>query len=69
MLEAELDTELGYSKYDYSTKESDNSLKKMKFRIVPVENHLAFFKVRERDQTVFIYAVVDSRRDYSNIIF
>lgn len=25
MLEAELDTELGYSKYDYSAKETDNS--------------------------------------------
>jgi len=27
------------------------------------------YKVRERDQTIIIYAVVDSRRDYVNLIF
>lgn len=53
----------------YGAESRNYSLKKMKFRIVPVENHLVFYKVRERDQTVIIYAVVDSRRDYANLIF
>lgn len=53
----------------YGVESRNYSLKKMKFRIVPVENHLVFNKVRERDQTVIIYAIVDSRRDYANIIF
>lgn len=53
----------------YGAESRNYSLKKMRFRVLPVENHLVFYKVRERDQTVIIYAVVDSRRDYVNLIF
>ena len=35
---------------------------------VIVENHLIFYKVRERDFTVIVYAVVDARQDYANWI-
>lgn len=44
------------------------SLKKMRFRFLAVEKHLVFYKVRERDYTVIIYAVIDSRRDYTDLI-
>lgn len=53
----------------YGAESRNYSLKKMKFRVLPVENHLVFYKVRERDQTVIIYAVADYRRDYINLIF
>ena len=44
------------------------SLRRMKFRVLIVERHLIFYKVRECDHTVIVYAVVDSRRDYLELI-
>ena len=43
-------------------------LRRMKFRVLIVERHLIFYKVRERDHTVIVYAVVDVRRDYLELI-
>ena len=47
----------------------------MKYTILRTEKadaqlrHLVFYKVRERDDTVIVYAVLDARRDYENLIF
>ena len=43
-------------------------LKKQGYRVVIVEKHLAFYKVNEEDKTVIIYAIVDGRREYNNLI-
>ena len=44
------------------------SLRRMGFRMIIVENHLIFYKIREREFTVIVYAVVDARQDYTNWI-
>lgn len=44
------------------------ALRRQGFRFLVVEKHLVFYKVRERDKTVIVYAVVDSRRDYLNLL-
>lgn len=43
-------------------------LRKQGYRVLIVENHLVFYKVDELDKTVTVYAVVDSRREYRNLI-
>ena len=43
-------------------------LKKQGYRVVIVEKHLAFYKVNEEEKTVIIYAIVDGRREYKNLI-
>ena len=43
-------------------------LKKQGYRVVIVEKHIVFYKVNEADKTVIIYAVVDGRREYKNLI-
>ena len=43
-------------------------LKKQGYRVVIVEKHLVFYKVNEEDKTVIIYAIVDGRREYQNLI-
>jgi len=43
-------------------------LKKQGYRVVIVEKHLVFYKINERDKTVIIYAIVDGRREYRNLI-
>lgn len=43
-------------------------LKKQGYRVVIVEKHLAFYKVNEEDKTVIIYAIVDGRIEYKNLI-
>lgn len=43
-------------------------LKKQGYRVVIVERHLVFYKINEEDQTVIIYAIVDGRREYHNLI-
>lgn len=44
------------------------SLRRLQFRVLAVEHYLIFYKVRERDCTVIIYAVVDSRGDYVALV-
>ena len=43
-------------------------LKKQGYRVPIVEKHLVFYKVNEEDKTVIIYAIVDGRREYKNLI-
>lgn len=43
-------------------------LKNQGYRVLIVERHLIFYKVNEAERTVIIYAIVDGRRDYLNLI-
>lgn len=43
-------------------------LKKQGYRVVIAEKHLIFYKVNEEKKTVIIYAIVDGRREYQNLI-
>ena len=43
-------------------------LRKQHYRVVIVEKHLIFYKVNEENKTVIIYAIVDGRREYQNLI-
>lgn len=43
-------------------------LKKQGYRVVIVERHLVFYKINEVDKLVIIYAIVDGRREYRNLI-
>lgn len=43
-------------------------LRKQGYRVLIVERHLIFYKVHEADKVVMIYAVVDGRREYRNLI-
>ncbi len=38
------------------------------YRVLIVEKYLAFYKVDKETETVTIYAVVDGRRDYLNLV-
>lgn len=38
------------------------------YRVLIVERHLVFYKVNESQQIVTIYAVVDGRREYRNLL-
>lgn len=43
-------------------------LRKQGYRVLIVERHLVFYKVNEETKEVIIYAVVDGRREYRNLI-
>ena len=43
-------------------------LKKQGYKVVIVEKHLIFYKVSEENKTVIVYAIVDGRREYKNIM-
>lgn len=43
-------------------------LKKQGFQVLIVERHLVFYKINEDKKEVVIYAVVDGRREYRNLI-
>lgn len=43
-------------------------LKKQGFRVLIVEKHLVFYKVYEDKKEVVIYAIVDGRREYRNLV-
>ncbi len=43
-------------------------LRKQGFRILIVERHLVFYKISEDRKEVIVYAVVDGRREYRNLI-
>lgn len=43
-------------------------LKKQGYRVLVVERHLVFYKVNEEKHIVTIYAIVDGRREYKNLI-
>ena len=43
-------------------------LRKQGFRVLIIEKHLAFYKVNHINKEVIIYAVVDGRQEYLNLI-
>mgnify|MGYP001033099322 FL=1 len=43
-------------------------LRKQSYRVLIVERHLIFYKVNEDKKEVILYAVVDGRREYKNLI-
>ncbi len=43
-------------------------LRKQGYKVLIVERHLIFYKVNESKKIVTIYAVVDGRREYKNLI-
>lgn len=43
-------------------------LKKQGYRVLIVERHLVFYKVNDKDHVVTIYAVMDGRREYKNLL-
>lgn len=43
-------------------------LRKQGYRVLTVERHLVFYKIDEMKKEVIIYAVVDGRREYKNLI-
>ena len=45
-----------------------STLKKQGYRVLIVERHLIFYKVDEARTLVTIYAVVDARREYRDLI-
>lgn len=43
-------------------------LRKQGYRVLIVERHLLFYKVNESEKIVTIYAILDSRQEYKNLI-
>lgn len=43
-------------------------LRKQGYRVLIIERNLVFYKVNEDEKIVIIYAVVDSKREYRNLI-
>lgn len=43
-------------------------LRRQGYRVLIVERHLVFYKVDEQQSIVTIYAIVDGRREYKNLI-
>lgn len=43
-------------------------LRKQGYRVLIVERHLIFYKVNEEQKSVILYAIVDGRREYKNLI-
>ena len=58
---------LGTTPY-IGTKPRYSILRKQGYLVLIVEKHLVFYKVSEGDKTVIIYAIIDGRREYKNLI-
>lgn len=43
-------------------------LRKQGYRVLIVEKHLVFYKVNSNDNIVIIYAIVDGRQEYRNLL-
>ena len=43
-------------------------LRKQGYRVLIVERHLVFYKVDEQRREVVVYAIVDARQNYVNLI-
>ena len=43
-------------------------LRKQGYRVLIVERHLVFYKVNEDEKIVTIYAIVDGRQEYRNLL-
>lgn len=44
------------------------TLRRQGYKVLIVEQYLVFYKVNDTSKTVIIYAVVDGRREYKNLI-
>ena len=45
-----------------------STLRKQGYLVLIVEKHLVFYKVDEESASVVVYAIVDGRREYRNLI-
>lgn len=45
-----------------------STLRKQGYRVLVVERHLIFYKINSDEKAVVIYAVVDGRREYRNLL-
>ena len=43
-------------------------LKRQGYRVLIIERHLIFYKVKESEKIVVIHAIVDARQEYMNLI-
>lgn len=43
-------------------------LRKQGYRVLIVEKHLIFYKINDGERAVVIHAIVDSRREYINLV-
>lgn len=43
-------------------------LRRQGYKVLILEKDLVFYKIKEEDKTVTVYAAVDQRQDYLNII-
>lgn len=43
-------------------------LKKQGYRVVVIGSHLVFYKIDEDNKVVIVYAIVDGRMEYKNLI-
>lgn len=43
-------------------------LRKQGYRVLFVEKYLVFYKIDSSNKTVIVYAIVDGRREYRNLI-
>ena len=43
-------------------------LKRQGYKVLILKKDLVFYKINEENKTVIVYAVVDGRQDYLNII-
>lgn len=43
-------------------------LRKQGYKVLIVERHLIFYKVNQEEKKVIIYAIVDGRREYKNLV-
>lgn len=44
------------------------TLKKQGYRVLIIDKHLVFYKIFEESKQVIIYTIMDSRREYLNLI-
>lgn len=57
-----------YITEDSGSKPRYSILRKQGYRVLIIERYLAFYKVNESEKIVTIYAIVDGRREYRNLI-
>ena len=43
-------------------------LRRQGYNVLVVERHLFFYKINKEEKTVTIYAIVDGRREYLNLV-
>ena len=60
-------SELGHNPY-IGTEPKYPVLKRQGYKVLILEKDLVFYKIDEENKSVIIYAVVDQRQDYLNII-